>query len=373
MRLSYFPALVLLLLLPLFLTACDGDQEAPSIARPVMVVQPMQAAVRMSAYAGEVRARQESPLAFRVGGKVSKRLVDSGDQVKAGQPLAELETHDFLLQQDAREAQLAAASASFKQVRTERERYLRLLQQKLISPSQFETADNQYKSAEARFKQAQADLELSRNQLEYAVLRAPVAGVITAQQVEVGQVVSPGQPLFRLAADGEREVLFALPEQRIKDVRIGQPAMVELWSQPGMPFGGRIRELSATADPLSRTYAVRVALDAIAPAPPLGQSVQVWLEVNEGQVPSLSVPLSAVSADAGSPYVWVLDRKQSRVKRRAVNIGSYDEREVTILEGLQADEWVVTNGVQMLIDGQPVRALDRSGRELSTPPLGVRQ
>jgi len=369
MRLLYVPLLVFLLLL----AACEGDPDTPPTARPVMVVQPMQAAVRMSAYAGEVRARQESPLAFRVGGKVIKRLVDSGDQVKAGQPLAELETHDFLLQQDAREAQLAAASASFKQVRTERERYLRLLQQKLISPSQFETADNQYKSAEARFKQAQADLELSRNQLEYAVLRAPVDGVITAQQVEVGQVVSPGQPLFRLAADGEREVLFALPEQRIKDVRIGQPAMVELWSQPGMPFGGRIRELSATADPLSRTYAVRMALDAIAPAPPLGQSVQVWLEANEGQLPSLSVPLSAVSADSGSPYVWVLDRKQSKVRRRAVNIGSYDEREVTITEGLQADEWVVTNGVQMLIDGQPVRALDRSGRELSAQPLGVRR
>jgi len=118
---------------------------------------------------------------------------------------------------------------------------------------------------------------------------------------------------------------------------------------------------------------VRIALDAISPAPPLGQSVQVWLEVNEGQLPSLSVPLSAVSADSGSPYVWVLDRKQSRVKRRAVSIGSYDEREVTITEGLQADEWVVTNGVQMLIDGQPVRALDRSGRELSAQPLGVRR
>jgi len=373
MRWSYLPSLVFPCFFSVLLTACERDTPPEPSVRSVMVVQPAQAAVRMSAYAGEIRARQESPLAFRVGGKVSKRLVDSGDQVKAGQALVELETHDFLLQQDAREAQLAAASASFKQIRTERERYLRLLQQKMVSPSQFETADNQYKTAEARFKQAQADLELARNQLEYAVLRAPVAGVITAQQVEVGQVVSPGQPLFRLAADGEREVLFSLPEQRIKDVRIGQPALVELWSQPGMPLGGRIRELSATADPLSRTYAVRVALDASAFAPPLGQSVQVWLEVEEGRPANLSVPLTAVSADSGSSYVWILDRKQSRVKRRAVRIGTYDEQEVTILEGLQADDWIVSSGVQMLIDGQPVRALDRSGRELNRLPLGVRQ
>jgi len=371
MRLFGIPSLVSLPVL-LFLTACDDNQQniRPAV-RPVVVQQPTQAAVRMSAYAGEVRARQESPLAFRVGGKVSKRLAGSGDQVKAGQPLAELETHDFLLQKDAREAQLAAARASFRQIHTERERYLSLLQQKMVSPSQFENADNQYKSAQARFKQAQADLELARNQLEYAVLRAPVAGVITAQQVEVGQVVSAGQPLFRLAADGEREVLFALPEQRIKDVRIGQPAMVELWSQPGMPFGGRVRELSATADPLSRTYAVRVALDAVAPAPPLGQSVQVWLEAGEGRPSGISVPLPAVSSDRGSPYVWVFDRKQSRVKRRAVRIGTYDESQVSILEGLQTDDWVVTNGVQMLTDGQPVRALDRSGRDLAAQPLGA--
>jgi len=371
MRSFYVPLLVFPLFF-LFLTACGDKENAPPTLRSVMVAQPATSSVRMSAYAGEVRARQESPLAFRVGGRVSKRLVGSGDQVQAGQPLAELESHDFLLQRDARQAQLAAARANFRQQRTERERYLRLLQQKLISPAQFETADNQYKSAEARFKQAQADLELSRNQLEYAVLRAPVDGVITAQQVEVGQVVSAGQPLFRLAADGEREVLFALPEQRIKDVRIGQPAMVELWSQPGMPFGGRIRELSATADPLSRTYAVRVALDAVAPAPPLGQSVQVWLEVDENRLPSLSVPLPAVFAENSSPYVWVFNRKQSRVKRRAVLIDRYDESQAAILEGLQADDWVVTSGVQMLVEDQQVRALDRSGRELDGVPLGVR-
>jgi len=374
MRWSYPPSLVFLCFFFILLSGCELEDTPPTASvRSVMVVQPKQATVRMSAYAGEVRARQESPLAFRVGGKVSKRLVESGDKVKVGQPLAKLEIHDFLLQQDARNAALAAAEASFKQVHTERERYLRLLQQKLVSPSQFETADNQYKSAEARFKQAQADLELARNQLQYAVLKAPVAGVITAQQVEVGQVVSAGQPLFRLAADGEREVLFSLPEQRIKDVSIGQSALVELWSQPGMPLSGRIRELSATADSLSRTYAVRIALDATAFAPPLGQSVQVWLEADEGLPANLSVPLTAVSADNGSSYVWILDRKQARVKRRAVRIGTYNEAEVTIVEGLQADDWIVSSGVQMLIDGQPVRALERSGRELNKLPLGVRQ
>jgi len=362
---SFYVPLLVFPLFFLLLTACSDAENTVQSVRPVIVVQPTQTSVRMSAYSGEVRASQESPLAFRVAGRVSQRLVGSGEQVQAGQPLAELETHDFLLQKDAREAQLAAARASFRQVHSERERYLQLLQQKLISPAQFETIDNQYKTANAHFKQAQADFELARNQLKYAVLRAPVAGVITEQQVEVGQVVAAGQALFRLAADGEREVLFALPEQRIKNIRLGQEAKVELWSQPGMPFSGRVREISATADSLSRTYAVRVALDNTTSAPPLGQSVQVWLQSDKNRPSALSLPLSALSAESGSPYVWLLDREQSQVKRRAVHAGSYNELEVTILEGVQADDWVVASGVQMLREGQPVRALNRSGRELS--------
>lgn len=342
------------------LVACGGAEEVRPQARPAMVVHPLPAAELLDTYPGEVRARLESELAFRIGGKVAKRLVDVGDRVKAGQPLAELDPQDVRLQLEAAQAQVRAAQANLQLVRTERDRYKKLMERQLISRSQYDNAENLYRSGEARLQQIQAEFNVANNQAGYAVLRATQNGVIAKRMIEAGQVVAAGQTVFTLAAAGEREVLISLPEQGLERVKVGQPVEVELWSQAGERFPGRIRELAPSADPLSRTFAARVAFTEGKVSAELGQSARVFIRV-AGEVP-LAVPLSALTAENGAPYVWVVEPKTSKLVRTPVRIGAYGEHSVPVLEGLSANDWVVAAGVQVLREGQWVRPVDRDNR-----------
>lgn len=327
-----------------------------------MVVQPLPAAAMVDSYPGEVRARLEPELAFRIGGKVSKRLVDVGDRVKRDQPLAELDSQDVRLQLQASGAQVAAAEANLQTVRAERERYKALLARNLVSRSQFDNLENQYRAAEARLKQVRAEDDVARNQTEYAVLRASQDGVIARRMLEVGQVVAAGQGVFTLAVDGEREVAISLPEQSFGRFQVGQAVEVELWSQQGRRFPGRIREMAPAADPQSRTFAVRVAFSEGEVPAELGQSARVFIAQN-GTVP-LAVPLSALSAEQGQPFVWVVTPAEHKVERRPVRVGAYGDDQVPVLEGLSVSDWVVAAGVQMLREGQQVRPVDRENRNV---------
>ena len=239
--------------LAFFLSACGHEEPVQIGIRPAMVVQPEPSARASDSYPGEVRARYEPDLAFRIGGKVSRRLVEEGERVKANQPLAELDPQDVRLQLEATRAQVTAASANLNLVRAERDRYKTLLERQMVSHSQYDNAENLYRSGEARLKQIKAEFDVANNQAGYAVLRAPQDGVVAKRAVEVGQVVAAGQTVFTLATDGEREVLISFPEQNYGRFKVGQPVSVELWTQPGQRFDGRIRELSPAADPKSRT------------------------------------------------------------------------------------------------------------------------
>ncbi|WP_300652504.1 efflux RND transporter periplasmic adaptor subunit [Pseudomonas sp.] len=342
------------------LAACGKGEPVEQSIRPAMVVQPQPATEMMDAYAGEVRARLEPELAFRIGGKVAKRLVEVGNHVRKDQPLAELDPQDVRLQLEAMRAQVAAAEANLQLVKAERDRYKTLLGRNLVSRSQYDNAENLYRSGMARLKQVKAEFEVASNQADYAVLRASQDGVIARRMVEVGQVVAAGQSVFTLAVDGEREVSISLPEQAYERFKVGQPVAVELWSQPDQRFPGRIREISPSADVQSRTFAARVAFSAGEVPAELGQSARVFIAHN-GEVP-LSVPLSALSAEKGQPYVWVVDPEDSRLKRTPVRIGAYAENSVPVLDGLQAQDWVVAAGVQVLREGQQVRPVDRNNR-----------
>lgn len=352
--------LALPLSLVVLLAACGNGEPVQQAVRPVLVVQPQPAAEALEAYPGEVRARLEPELAFRIGGKVAKRLVEVGARVKKDQPLAELDPQDVRLQLEASRAQVAAAEANLQMVRAERERYQKLLARQLVSRSQYDNAENLYRSGEARLKQIKAEFDVANNQAGYAVLRAPQNGVVARRMVEVGQVVAAGQTVFTLAADGEREVLISLPEHAFEHFKIGQAVAVELWSQPDQRFPGRIRELAPAADPQSRTFAARVAFTAGKVPAELGQSARVFIRAN-GEVP-LSVPLSALTAENSLPYVWVVDAQDSRLKRTPVRIGAYGEQRVPVLEGLKAGDWVVAAGVQVLHEGQQVRPVDRDNK-----------
>jgi multidrug efflux system membrane fusion protein len=341
------------------LSGCGPQAPVATTVRPAMVVQPLPSAQSMDSYPGEVRARLEPELAFRIPGKVSKRLVEEGERVKLNQPLAELDAQDVRLQQDAIRAQVAAADANLQTVRSERDRYKTLMDRQMVSKSLYDNAENLYRAGDARLRQLKAELTVADNQTGYAVLRAPQEGVIARRLVEVGQVVAAGQTVFTLAADGEREVSISLPEQNYGRFKIGDPVSVELWTQREQRFPGRIRELSPAADPRSRTFAARIAFAGGKVPAELGQSARVYIQ-SEHAAP-LSVPLSALTAENGATYVWRL-QNDSTLKRTPVQVGAYGQESVPVLSGLQASDWVVAAGVHVLHEGEQVRPVDRSNR-----------
>jgi membrane fusion protein, multidrug efflux system len=342
------------------LAACGATVESEAPARPAMVVKPQPVTADYMVFPGEVRARHEPSLAFRVGGKITRRSVDVGDRVRSGQVLAELDPDDLKLQAEAAQAQLGAAQADLDLARAERDRHRTLLERQLISQSLFEVRENQFRASEARAQQARAQLEVARNQAGYAQLTATVDGVVAQRLAEAGQVVAAGQPVFVLAAEGEREIVISLPEQDIGRYAVGEKVTVGLWSKPDQRVAGEVRELAPAADSAARTYAARIRIDGNAEGIELGQSARVLFARNG--TTALGVPLSALTADGGQHFVWVVDAGSGRVQRRQVGIGPFGDDSATIIDGLGVDDWVVAGGVHLLQDGQSVRPVDRDNR-----------
>lgn len=338
-------------LLLLGVLGCGKEAPAPDAPRRVLVVQPGTAAGMAGlAFAGEVHAREESPLAFRVGGHLVKRRAEAGQVVKRGEVLAELDSGDARLQADAAEADMARLSGDLA-------RYRVLLAQKLVSQSAFDAQQAAYRAARAKYA-------LMRHQDDYTQLRAPRDGVIASRQAEAGQVVAAGQTVFLLAADGGREVAISLPESRIRDFHTGQAAWVLPWSAPGVRLPAQIREIAAAADPQTRTYAARVALAPdVAGQVTLGQSAQVLLA--DSADAALQLPLAAIQRDdAGRSAVWVVDAAH-KLQRRQVVLGPFGEASATVREGLAAGDWVVAAGGHLLAEGERVVPVDRSNRPIA--------
>lgn len=360
-RLRSLSALIGLLGLTLLVGCADTTLPTEAL-RPAIVVQAQLPGQEYSAYAGEVRARHEPALAFRVGGKISRRLVEVGERVQKDQPLAELEPQDLGLQVDASRAQWDAARSEQTLAEAEFARQQALRARGLNSASAFDAAQAQLQAAASRVQAARAQLDVSRNQAGYAVLRAPAEGVISQRMAEAGQVVAAGQAVFLLAEEGEREVVIALPEQIVSSISLGQPVQVQLWSQRERALSGRIRELAPAADAASRTYAARVSITDTTESVELGQSARVYFAENGGE--TLRLPLAAVSATEGHAWVLKVDPTSRRVQRTAVSLGAFGETSVPILQGLTADDWVVAGGIHLLRDGQEIRPVDRENRPL---------
>ena len=356
----------LVLLLPAVLLAAGCRDEAPQAPpRPVLVATPGDATAGTVAFAGEVRAREETVLAFRVGGKLVSRRVDVGDAVGRGALLAELDPGDLRLQAGTVSAQLAAARAELGRASAERARFASLAGDQLVSRSARDAREAEHAVALGQARAARANLAAARNQEAYAKLRAPADGVIALRHAEAGQVVAAGQPVFTLAADGPREVAIALPESRIDRFSVGQPARVELWNARDKSLQGRIREIAPAADPATRTYAARVALLGRADAG-LGQSARVFFAAGESDAATLSVPLAALQrSDDGGTAVWVVEPRTHALHLQPVQAGAYGEDRVPILRGLSAGDWIVAAGGHLLREGQVVRPLDRDNRPLT--------
>jgi RND family efflux transporter MFP subunit len=321
-------------------------------------------------YAAEVRARVESRLGFRVGGKLVQRPAEPGQRVAAGQLLALVDAQDFQLAAQAAQAQVSAAQSQRDLAAAEFKRFEALKAQNFISGAELERREASLKAADAALNQAKAQAQAQGNQAGYARLTAIHAGVITAVEAEVGQVVSAGQPVLRLAHDGPRDAAFAVSESAIMAIRVGQSMQATVLST-GQMVQGTVREMAASADPVTRTYAVKLAL-APGVALPLGATLNVRAPgVSGSTVSAIKLPTSALRQEGQGTAVWVLDEATMTVNSQAVQLGMVDGNEVVVTSGLQPGQKVVSAGVHVLSPGQKVTVYSPDGKVPASAPAAA--
>jgi RND family efflux transporter MFP subunit len=344
-----------LLLLAGTLAACSEPPPPPVVPKLVRVIKVGAGETAISgeqrSYSGEVRARIETTLGFRIAGKIVERKVDTGMAVKAGQVLARLDPADAGLQAAQAEAQRALAAADVA-------RYRDLRAKNFISASALD-------ARETTFKAAEAQAALAKNQASYTSLVAERAGVIGQVLAEPGQVVSAGQAVFRLMPDGEREIAIALPESEVSAFKLGQAAEVSFWANSGpatKPLAGRLREISPVADPVTRTYAARVSLKDADPLLPLGMSATVRFPSGTSGATRLTVPLTAIFQQGNQPAVWKVMQSgtpgggaDNTVVLQAISVAEFTERGAVVTGGLAGGEQIVAAGVNLLTAGEKVR------------------
>ena len=336
------------------LIACSKTEAPKEPLRAVKVITIAGSNLNVEGvYSAEIRARVESRLGFQVGGKLLQRSVEPGQRVAAGQLLAQIDARDYQLAAQSAQAQLSAAQSQRDLAAAEYKRFEALKAQNFISGAELERRETALKAADASLNQAKAQAQAQSNQTSYASLSASHAGVVTAVDGEVGQVVSAGQPIVRLAHDGPRDAVFAVSEQMVMGLKLGQAMQATLLST-GQILNGKVRELAASADPVTRTFAVKLSL-ADSTNLPLGVTVNVHAGPTVGNAPLvIKLPTSALRQEGQSTVVWVLDEATMTVNTQAVQLGMVDGNEVVIQSGLKPGQKVVSAGVHVLAPGQKV-------------------
>ena len=341
----------------LLMGACQEHQEAPAPPRRVMVFEV--AAESMNggrSFAGEVRARQESALGFRLAGKLIERKVELGDVVRPGQVIARLDRTDPALTAQAAKNSLAAAEADLELARSEAKRYAVLRAKNYVSQSALDAKESVFKAADHRVQAAKAQSELAGNQAQYADLLSDMAGVVSAVLAEPGQVLSAGQPVVRVARTGraEKDILISVAENGLKDLRPGRPVTVRLWADSEKTYRGAIREVSPQADPVTRTYAVKVGLQEADESVRLGMTANVLLGGSAANL--LRIPAGAVVDAKGQPAVWILGA-DGRISARNIEVAAFREDGVLVRSGLIPGDRIVAAGAHKLKLGETVRPM----------------
>ncbi|HEU0204511.1 MAG TPA: efflux RND transporter periplasmic adaptor subunit [Burkholderiaceae bacterium] len=347
----------------LLLTACSEPPAPAAVVKPVFVttVTPATSA-QIRSFTSVVRARVETELGFRTGGKVVERLVEVGDSVRAGQVLARLDPADYQLAVKAAADQVQAASVDAQQAASDEARFRRLLADGSVGGADHERQKARADAAAARLNQANRQLELARNREAYATLVAPYAGVVTALRFERGQVVAEGQPVLSLARDGEREIVAELPEDWVGRAR-SLVATAAPWNDPRSQVRLVLRELSPQASARGRTYRARysAAVESraqVAPLP-LGSTMQLTLSGPQAGPATAVLPVSALLKGSGPAGVWTLNAEGSGVVFTPVQVVSIDDATVHVT-GLAVGSRVVSVGAQKLDAGTAVRAIERA-------------
>src|SRR6266568_461346 len=307
-------------------------------------------------FTGVVGARVESNLGFRVAGKIVERLVNVGQQVKAGQPLMRIDETDLRLALTARRNAVTAARASVVQTDADERRYANLVSDGWTPRQRYEQAKAASDTANAQLAAAEAEAQVAENEATYSVLVADADGTVIQTLGEPGQVVSAGQTVVRLAQAGPREAVVALPET-IRPA-IGSVAEASVYGSDERRYAAHLRQLSDSADAQTRTYEARYVLDGEAAAAPLGATVTIRLASQETQ-PEVQVPLGAVLDDGRTTGVWVFDSAASTVHFRPVKLARLTS-ESAVISGLSSDDRVVSLGAHLLQEGAPVRTASES-------------
>lgn len=342
------------------LAACGKHEEEKKDSlyeRPVLVAKPQVAAQSQERdFAATIRPRVESDLGFRVAGKVVKRFVQTGQKVKAGDPLAALDENDFRLQREQAEAELAAAKMVVAQAQGDEKRALALRKNGWTTDATLDRIRAAAQEARGRQQRAERALELSRNSLDYATLRADGDGVVTQTLVEPGQVVAAGQTAIRLAHSGELEAAVSLPEDFAPLADKGA-ATLTLWSGKGKTYHAKLRELSPSADVATRTFAARYSILDADSALALGMSATLSIAA-AGTDAVMSVPLSALYNQGTGPSVWKVDA-DGRLQLSPVKLVRLDSDAALVTGEISPADQVVVLGVHKLEPGRKVRVLTR--------------
>lgn len=354
-RAARFGLAASLAVLLLGLAACKEEKKdaAGEPVRPVKTITVVDAAeTRTLRYSGSVRARVETALGFRVPGKMVERLVDVGQKVESGKTLARLDPTDLKLALQTAEANVAAARARVKVADDSRSRARTLNTKGFVADSNLDRASLESDQAAAALEAALSARDQAANQIGYADLAADADGIVTEIRADVGQVVAAGTPVVTLARDDEKEVAIAVPEQDVVRFSRDMAVRIRFWADRDLTLAGRVREIAGSADPASRTYAIRVSLPAD-PRVRLGMTATVEADVPVAAA-SFAVPLAALVRGDGHTRVWVVDPATATVSARDVALGAVTGDGVRIVDGLTPGDVVVTAGTQFLVAGKKV-------------------
>jgi len=338
------------------LSGCnDKLAEKPAESRPVLVATVhYESQSPERSFVGTIRPRIETDMGFRVAGKVAKRLVDVGQTVDVGQPLATLDEVDLKLQAEQAEAEFSAATGVLAQAGAAEQRAKDLRAKGWATDAQLDSAKAAGDEARARLNRAERSVELTKNSLSYATLVADTRGVVTATMIEPGQVVAAGQASIRVARLGEKEAVVAIPETLLNRAKSGV-ATVTLWSDAEKKYAAKLREVAPSADPATRTYLAKFSLPEAGDNVSLGMTSTLTLsDPQSDRVARL--PLSALYSQGGTSSLYVVDDKGA-VSLKPVVVKSYDSNCVVIESGVDEGAKIVTLGVQKLDPSQKVRVV----------------
>ena len=336
-----------------------GDKSPPAPTPRFVLTETVHPGAPLAAerLPGEVRARHEVALGFRVAGKLLRRSVEVGDAVHAGQVLAELDAGDLYHSQQGVEAELAAAEAEWRLAQQEVARYRTLRASQFVSQAALDGKETLLKATAEKRAALQSRVSVARNQTGYTQIKADTDGVVTRVSAEPGQVLGVGQPVLTLARSGVFEVETQVPESHIATLQVGKPASATVWALPDRQWPLRVREIAPQADAVTRTYRVRFAFtDNTAAALRLGMSAEVVLAASP-QTGSMLLPGTAIFQSCRQAAVWVI--VEGRLQLRPVEIVRWREDGAEIRAGLNAGEVIVRAGANKLVAGEAVTPLPR--------------